>query len=55
MDFNKYLEEKRKSKNYIQNIIESTDVVLYEITNNTSILYEYEKIKKQIENDLEEE
>lgn len=55
MNFGKYLEEKRKSRNYIQNIIESTEVVLYEVTNNAGILYEYKYLLKHIENDLKEE
>lgn len=53
MDFNKYLEEKRnKPYYYIHHINEPSEVILYEVTNNASILYEYKKIIKQIENDL---
>lgn len=53
MDFNKYLEGKRnKPYYYIQHINEPSEVILYEVTNNACILYEYKKIIKQIENDL---
>lgn len=55
MDFGEYFKEKgNKPYYYIQHINELPEVVLYEGINNAGILYDYKRIKKQLENELKE-